>query len=645
MVEKMKFISVTGNESDMGRAIEKYLSRREIQFEYPARRLKLEEGLKPYSGVNPYSEALYKTDVFAEALGRNFTKNPGALASISGEEALKRVEEAYAAYEKRDVALHEIESKRDAISKYMGELNNFTSLDVDLRELESFKRIEYHFGKLPLQNFKQFEKFLYDDSEIIFLQSHGDSEYIWGVYFTPASKRDKVNPIFSSLHFERAAIDKPPDGDTLPMNPAAAMRYWQKELEGVEASIKSMAGHTLDGLPFGIDGLVEACARVRELHEVFDIRKFAAVTEKNEFIFVGWMPGDEADSLESEMAGDEIKFLSRFAETGGGEDENPPTKLKNPPLIRFFEFFTRMYGIPVYGEIDPTPVMAVTYTLLFGLMFGDVGQGLVVAALGIFVYKKYRTGFGGIIAAAGISGALFGFMYGSVFGFEEILPAIWRRPSEDINGTLVFAIVAGVCIIIISMLIHMTNALRLKQYGAFVFNPNGVAGFIFYGAVFYLVYRSAFEGMQLKNTDVMLACVPLVLVALREPIVKIIRREKKIKEGGAGMFVFSILMETVETLLTYATNTISFIRVGAFAVSHACIMGVVMTLSQTAAGTRNVLVIVVGNIVVLGIEGLLVGIQALRLDFYEVFSRFYKGGGQFFKPHRTGGGDSRAMPR
>jgi V/A-type H+-transporting ATPase subunit I len=397
-----------------------------------------------------------------------------------------------------------------------------------------------------------------------------------------------------------------------------------------------MTGNTLEGIPGSNEELYAACERVKELYAAFDVRKYAAVTENGDYVFVGWMAEKDAAALESDMSRDELTFFSRYGETGEHPSaDRPPTRLINPPVIRLFEFFTRMYGLPVYGEIDPTPVMAVTYILLFGLMFGDVGQGLCIAALGYYLYKKRGIALGGIMAAAGFSGMLFGFLYGSIFGLEEILPALWHRPAEDINGTLFFAVGVGIAIVFLAMLFNIVNAARQRNWGQLLFSPNGIAGVLFYGIILFIALQVILYGHAVTGPDIFLAVLPMAFVAFREPLTKLMEGRRKPIEGGIGMFLFSTVLELVEVLLTYATNTVSFVRVGAFAISHAGIMGVVLMLSQSAAGTHNPAVIAVGNIVVMGIEGLLVGIQVLRLDFYELFSRFYNGSGQEFASYRA----------
>ena len=99
------------------------------------------------------------------------------------------------------------------------------------------------------------------------------------------------------------------------------------------------------------------------------------------------------------------------------------------------------------------------------------------------------------------------------------------------------------------------------------------------------------------------------------------------------MFFVQGVFELFEVCLSYFSNTLSFVRVGAFAVSHAAMMEVVLMLAGAEAGTPNWLVVVLGNLFVCGMEGLIVGIQVLRLEYYELFSRFYRGTGREFKPY------------
>lgn len=119
---------------------------------------------------------------------------------------------------------------------------------------------------------------------------------------------------------------------------------------------------------------------------------------------------------------------------------------------------------------------------------------------------------------------------------------------------------------------------------------------------------------------------------MKEPLTNLLERKKNLFPEGESkaMFFVESLVELFDVVLSYATNSISFVRVGAFALSHAGMMGVVLTLAGYESGSPNWIVVVLGNIVVTGLEGLVVGIQVLRLEYYEMFSRFYQGTGKPF---------------
>jgi V/A-type H+/Na+-transporting ATPase subunit I len=89
-----------------------------------------------------------------------------------------------------------------------------------------------------------------------------------------------------------------------------------------------------------------------------------------------------------------------------------------------------MYGLPAYNEFDPTIFLAITYIFIFGCMFGDAGQGLLLVIGGALLYKLKKMDLGAIISMAGVFSTIFGFLYGSVFGFEHVIPAIWMQPMK-----------------------------------------------------------------------------------------------------------------------------------------------------------------------------------------------------------------------
>ena len=632
LVEKMKYISITGHIASMNHVVNRYLSRYDIQLEeaphYPGQ-------MEPFSSINPYTHTLQKAEGFLEMFG----PAPALQIDMGGSQAVNLVEEAYLAYEQRGDKLRQLEDLHKAIGAYIHRLQPFEAFDAPLNLVESLEFIHHRFGRMSTDHLRQYETFLHDDEKILLQVCKRDKEFAWVVYFTPKAHKDTVDAVFSSLHFEAIPLVAPDNlSSPEPAFPPAMLKYWKGRRVALELEIAALTQQSLEDVIGSKGRLCVACDKVRAMHAAFDVKKHAALSKgRRIFTFVGWMAERDAKNLEAEIDGDDLAVFTRYGVTG----DSPPISLKNPPVIRQFEFFTRLYGLPAYDEIDPTPLLAVTYTMLFGLMFGDVGHGLVLGLLGLYIHIAMGKPLGSILVIVGVSSVGFGFLYGSIFGFEDILPALWRRPMTDITATLLFAVGIGVGLIVLSMCLHMYNAAKKRLYGDLLFSANGVAGLLFYSAVLWLAYRALFGGYGLTTPVVLLAVSPLLFVAFKRPIMRFIERHghQSARDSGLpanpGMLVFNTIIELFETLLTYVTNTISFVRVGAFAISHAGMMHVVLQLSQGVAGSHNLLILILGNVVVMAIEGLLVGIQVLRLDFYEIFSRFYTGGGRGFASDRV----------
>jgi len=195
------------------------------------------------------------------------------------------------------------------------------------------------------------------------------------------------------------------------------------------------------------------------------------------------------------------------------------------------------------------------------------------------------------------------------------------------------AIGFGMGIILLCMVFNIINSFKTHDVEKTWFDTNAVAGLVFYGflvltVVLYMTGHKTPGNVML----VIFLGIPVLLFVFKEPLGNLVEKRHKKMEGGKVMFFVQAFFELFETMLSYFSNTISYVRIGAFAVSHAAMMEVVLMLSGASAGSTNWIIFVIGNIIVCGLEGLVVGIQVLRLEYYEMFSRFYKGTGREFKP-------------
>lgn len=199
---------------------------------------------------------------------------------------------------------------------------------------------------------------------------------------------------------------------------------------------------------------------------------------------------------------------------------------------------------------------------------------------------------------------------------------------------LLIAVAVGVVMMLICMVLNIINGIRQKDIKKILFSSNGVAGAVMYLSLAAGVALTALMGINVFSPlyIIVLIVLPLLMIFAAEPLTKLIKREKDWKPESVGMFVVEGFFELFETMLAYVSSTVSFLRVGAFAISHAGMMMVVFMLAQTANGGHNPVAIVLGNIIVMGIEGVLVCIQIMRLEFYEMFGRFYEGTGVKYRP-------------
>jgi V/A-type H+-transporting ATPase subunit I len=377
---------------------------------------------------------------------------------------------------------------------------------------------------------------------------------------------------------------------------------------------------------------------------------------RHTYIVVGWVPAGDVDSLTQQLKKASKEILVEVIPVGlTGHNSNAPVALQNPGFLAAFEMLVNTYARPRYNEIDPTVLISITFPLLYGAMFGDVGHGLVLASLGLLLKSKLipalrgAASFGNLIIACGLMGAVFGFIFGSVFGFEDILPHL-IRPSESILPILGIAIGAGMVLLNLAILLNLYNAARARDWGRFFFDSNGLAGWILYLS-FLVIFVQGAGGLLFKITifpsyvvviaEVLMAITTLLAVVFSHPLQHWMEEHHFVIEGGMVIFIVQAFFEVLEKFITMFSNTLSYVRVGAFAIVHAGFTGAVFIIAKLVGGGQEVgfgywTVVVLGNLFVIALEGFIVTIQTMRLHYYEFFSKFFLGGGAEYQPLTLG---------
>jgi V/A-type H+-transporting ATPase subunit I len=369
------------------------------------------------------------------------------------------------------------------------------------------------------------------------------------------------------------------------------------------------------------------------------------------YVILGWVPKNQLESFQQEImrvtegrARFDISDPELIDEVRQGKLKIP-ILFNNPFFIRPFESLVFNYGTQNYKEVDPTPVVAISFLLMFGIMFGDIGHGLVLFLIGYWIFRKFYQfmDYSIIVMECGVSSAIFGLLYGSIFGVEHWIPALWFHPAENIEYFMKFAIGLGVVMISVGVILNIVNSFQRKDYESGILGHYGIAGGLFYWITVglglkYAIYEDL--GMSTKAIIFLLA-IPLGVIFFKEPLgyflFKKHEAEEKIFPSGVGMFVMEAVIDVMDVVIRYLASTVSFVRTAAFALAHGGLLIAVFSLAEImeqlkGGGLWYWLVIILGNVLVIALEGLVVSIQTVRLEYYEFFSKFFKGGGERFQP-------------
>ncbi len=592
----------------------------------------------PLNDKNPYSQPIQQLKNTCELAGfkLEYTKADQVKDSESDVLAylMKFVDETDKMISRKLL----IEQETDECKRSIEQVEHFTGCDIDFTEISDCKYITPNFGRLPKESYEKLSEFSSNQYAIFFPFTNDETHY-WGAYFTIPEQKNEIDRIFSSLFFER--LEVPP----IAGKPDDYMRTLQTKLKELDEKLKNEQNMIDEFWKTERQKCLAYYTKLEEMDSYNEIKRFAYRYHKS-FILVGWIPADKEKLFTEKL--DTINSVEySLIDSKDVRNQTPPVILKNPPFIRRYEFYVKMYGLPCHNEIDPTAFVAFTYTLFFGIMFGDAGQGLVVALIGALMYKFKKVEIGKILVPCGIMGMIFGFLYGSVFGFEELLTPVHQKlfgtqgklievmEPDSINLIIYGSVAIGIVTIAIAMLVNIVSSLKRRDYESAFFGANGVSGFVFYVSLVAGLICQMMLGIEIMNVAYILCLIvlPLILIFLREPLGKLAEGKKNWKPESWGEYCMQSFFEVFEICLSYVTNTMSFLRVGAYILVHAGMMLVVFTLAEMVGGPVGyTLILIIGNGIVMALEALLVAIQVLRLDYYEIFSRFYIGEGRPFIP-------------
>ena len=517
----------------------------------------------------------------------------------------------------------------DKLQLYLNNVGYLNNTDLKIEEIKNMHFMRFRLLMFSNENIRKLELNIENVPSAIFRLASVEGNIVVAV-ITPESLLEDAERIFASLNYKELELPK--------------------EYNGTAEDVKKQIRSRIDEEKRQVEELKESVLALREeysstvarAYTLLELEKKAEKVKQDTalgqsmFFMFGFVPESEMENIYKEFLqnfnGSVILIADDVEDRRHGN--MPPTRMKNNTLFRPFETLINMYGTPSYGEKDPTPFFALSYMLLFGAMFGDLGQGLVIILGGILINSRSRNkSFGGILTRLGASSMIFGALYGSIFGSEELLEPLLIRPMANINTMLIGAVALGVMLTAVSYIYSLINHLGSKNVEEGLFGREGLTGFLFFLTLIFGIFGEVTGRLTVGiGLPLGIMAALLLVMVFKQPLAGLLTGHK-LYEESPGDYYIEAGFGVVETILSVASNIISFIRVGAFALNHVGLYIAFATMAEMLdSKSGGIVILVIGNVFIIGLEGLIVFIQSLRLEYYELFSKYYSGYGVEYKP-------------
>ena len=593
-------------------------------------------------------------------LGFNETSYDIKSCTAPRDEDRKKAADVIAAYTQLKNRIAEASDEALKVSDAYKEAMAFSNLKVSYSELEHLSFLSLRIGRIPENQYEDLKDRLEGSAVVIKLGN--DASHV----LVASSKKGRfaLDAELKSHNF--VELEVPSDFKGVPESALKGLEEQKAESEKRLNELNEEKANFAETHKSQLEHLL-GCFTI-----AVQIEAITGRLESTELVYriTGWIPATETENYMKGL--DELtegRIAIRVYEpfevpSVMSGKEQVPVKLQHGKFVKSFERMIFSYGSPIYGAIDPTPFVAVFFTILFGIMFGDFGQGLFFVLFGILMgLNVIKVGgwnkFAPIFMAIGISSSIMGLLTGEFFGTETVLepfaewvtgffgkphaPILHLMPSADPKSIYVMFGVFGVAVAIgfvintCGLLLNIINNLIRRNYAEALFGKNGIAGAVFFWYVIALVLRIVLAKHSVALYDIIIIAVSLFFAAFAEPFERALEGEKPLFENGFGTYIISSLVEIIEVISGYLSNTISFVRVGAFALSHAVLNFTILTLTNMVGGPGSaggIIVLIAGNALIIVLEGMIVAIQVIRLQYYEFFSKFFHETGKEFKPFR-----------
>ena len=589
---------------------------------------------------NPYDELLSKTSTIWKAAGERLPDpEPIPLDKdfnlFTARRTVANTSGKLETWSKRREVLADELERLEATHSCVEALSN---LGMSPHELAGSKFAIPYFGRVSTDNFIRLVESS-EDAPILSVELSRSNDNVWVLVLTVPGYLEGAKKLLETVYFKSFSLEEIAN-QLSGENPLAQVTH---SIELHKKSIADLEGAAKNVLKENRAEYEKLYSRLYTMQRVYDLCKGRGEVS-GMYVLSGWIPEDTyagvKDIIEKEAPNTSVivEQVKDIPYSG----VRIPTMLTNNKLVRAFQDVVALYSVPSYGEVDPSPFVAITFILFFGFMFGDIGHGILLFLGTLFLQKQriLSKSLSYVMKCASASSMVFGVLYGSVMGYEGVFPALWLSPMHNTGTLFAVAIVMGFIMISFGMVLNMIVRYRERDFGRLLFDGQGLAGlFVYWGAAGALFVSVMDVPLPFSVDYIWLAIVGLILISLfRDVLARTLLHQQHVEKESAVLVVFEVL----HNLLNFFSNTMSFVRLGAFALNHVALSFAVLTISSMLGGVGGGgsvlgtilkgIMLIFGNLLIVGLEGLIVFIQVLRLEYYEFFSKFYKGGGSVFKP-------------
>ena len=504
-------------------------------------------------------------------------------------------------------------------------LSLLPDMDFDIRNLFEGQYFNMASGTIPADE-KESLQDVKDVEEVFIFHSTSIRDVIPVIIFYPGQEEERFKRVSNRIRFSRLDRFDDFEGPINVCKESVEIKFW--EINEKRTQLKS------DILDMGEDGRQNLLRLNKRLETAIkELRWIQRMGQtKNVYFINTYIPTSSARKIKKDIENDENLYIieEKKVRRNSSEAEETPVRLSNPEFISPFESLITTYGVPSYKGIDPTIPTMLTFLVMFGIMFADIGHGLILfLGGGALWFFSFLRRFSYYLLYMGIAAMIFGILFGEFFG-TNLLDPVWFSPFDDTENALLLGLYFGIFMVSTGFFLRMIENLVNRDYEELLLSAEGLPGFVFYVSIILILY-SIMQGRtgSLIYSVAAITVLSLLVIAFGRPV------KEALTTGLESDTLLESLVEILHISIAVISNTLSYIRVAAFNIGHVILTLSILRISQTLGGESaggRISMLILGNLGIILLEGLIVFIQTLRLEYYEFFSRFFMAGEKAYKP-------------